>query len=188
MVAPFPSDDSAPDLTEASELQGRGLDEANQLVYEDLRRIADRLMSDEPAGVTLQPTALVHEAYLNLASQEEGWESRAQFVAVAAKAMRHLLIDAARARRAQKRGGGWGRVTLDEPSARELNVDLLDLDAALSKLGEMRERYARIVELRYFGGLTTQEVADVLGVSRTIVVREWAKAKTLLATLLGEPM
>ncbi|MEM7205910.1 MAG: ECF-type sigma factor [Planctomycetota bacterium] len=159
------------------------------VVYEDLRRVADGMFRREQRGITLQPTALVHGAYLALADQEnQTWESRANFLAVAATAMRRVLINAAKARRSGKRGGGWQRVTLhggeiEGPSG---HVDLLDLDAALTKLAGVKKRYVRILEMRYFGGMTLDEVASTLGVGRTLVVREWALAKAWLATELAE--
>ncbi|MEM7199233.1 MAG: ECF-type sigma factor [Planctomycetota bacterium] len=159
------------------------------VVYEDLRRLADSLFRREPEGVTLQPTALVHEAYLVLADQRnQSWESRANFLAVAATAMRRVLTNAAKARGRDKRGGGLARVTLVEDAVRDSGgeVDLLDLDAALAKLAKVRERYVRILELRFFAGLSLDEVARELGVSRTIVVRDWAKAKAWLMTELED--
>lgn len=158
--------------------------ELASLVYDDLRAMAGGFFRREAPGATLQPTALVHEAYLRLVGQMEGgWQNRAQFLAVAATAMRRVLANAARDRSRQKRGGDVDRVTLtgNEPSGPGLELDLLDLDDALEALARVKERYARIVELRYFAGLSIGEVADVLGVSRTIVDREWARARAYLA-------
>jgi len=161
-------------------------DELSSMVYEDLRQIADRLMGRQGGGVTLQPTALVHEVYMNLAGHDEAWEGRAHFLAVASTAMRRLLVDAARTRGREKRGGGWERVTLSSQVVDGPDTDLMDLDQALKKLGQFNERLVETIELRYFGGLTIGEVAELRGVSRTIIVREWAKAKTILMTLLED--
>ncbi|MEM7305014.1 MAG: ECF-type sigma factor [Planctomycetota bacterium] len=157
------------------------------IVYEDLRRLARQLFHKERPGATIQPTALVHEAYLRLADQKaDGWENRAQFMAVAALAMRRVLANAARDRGRLKRGGGFERVTLSdvEPEQPENEIDVLELEEALEALGKVKERYARIAELRYFAGLTVPEVARVLGVGKTIVDREWAMARAYLALKL----
>ena len=159
------------------------------LLYDDLRQMARELFRRESAQVTIQPTVLVHEAYLRLADQKaEGWENRAQFLAVAAVAMRRVLANAARDRKRLKRGGAHQRVTLtgQDPLASEQEIDLVELDEALEELGRVDERYLRIVELRYFAGLTAAEAGRVLGVSRTIVDREWAKARAYLAVRLED--
>jgi RNA polymerase sigma-70 factor, ECF subfamily len=150
------------------------------LVYEQLRQMAKRYMKREAPGHTLQTTALVNEAYLRLVGQHEvEWQDRTHFFAVAAQAMRRLLIDRARARHYVKRGGGARRVTLDEvvAIAPEPAAELLALDEALTRLAALDPRQSRIVELRYFGGLTIDETAEVLGVSAITVTREWTKAK-----------
>ncbi|MEM7307256.1 MAG: ECF-type sigma factor [Planctomycetota bacterium] len=169
---------------------GRALttEELGPLVYDDLRRMADALFRRE-RNVTLQPTALVHEAYLRLAAQDkQTWENRAQFLAVAARAMRRVLVSSARARGRLKRGGGWERVTLGTAAdgAPVLQADLLDLDAALARLEQVKERYVRIVELIFFAGMTLEEAGRVLGISRTMVSREWVKAQAWLATQLQD--
>jgi RNA polymerase sigma factor (TIGR02999 family) len=159
------------------------LDELVPLVYDELRRIAHRYMRRERPGQTLQTSALVNEAYLRLAgSQPVAWQDRAHFYAVAARVMRRLLCDRARARRYARRGGGGLRVTLDEAAAVAPgpDVELLALDVALAKLSEMDERKGRLVELRYFGGLSNEEAAEVLGVSAITAKREWLKAKAWL--------
>lgn len=148
------------------------------------------MFRNEPAGATLQPTALVNEAYLALMGQDKrSWESRANFLAVAATSMRRVLINAAKTRSRDKRGGsGWERVTLDGVAVDGPGgqVDLLDLEAALTKLASVSERYVRILELRYFGGMSLDEVANTLGVGRTLVVYEWSLAKAWLATELAD--
>ncbi len=158
------------------------------ILYEDLRRLADGIFRGERPSGTLQPTALVHEAYLALADQDhQTWENRAHFLAIAATAMRRIVINAAKARGRAKRGGGWQRITLTgKPGESPADIDLLDLETTLEKLGAIKERYVRIVELRYFAGLGLEEVASVLGVSRTIIVREWKKARAWLATELQD--
>ena len=160
------------------------------VVYEDLHRMAQVVFRQETPGITLQPTALVHEVYLKLAEQkvEGGWENRAHFLSVAATAMRRVLINAARERRADKRGGGNHRVTWIDGDAVEddRTSDLLDLESALERLAGIKERYVRIVELRTFAGLTVPEVARVLGVTGTVVDREWARARAYLALWLEE--
>ncbi len=155
------------------------------LVYDELRGLANGYFARQPAGHTLQPTALVHEAYLKLAGREGiHWQSRAHFMAVAAKAMRHILMNHARDKAAVKRGGGRRQITLDEgftPAAdgrREL--DLIALDEALTKLGELSDRQGRVVELRFFGGLTIAEAAHVLGVGTTTVEDDWHLARAWL--------
>jgi RNA polymerase sigma-70 factor (ECF subfamily) len=156
------------------------------LVYGQLRRLAERYMQAERPGHTLQATALVHEAYLRLIDQTRvNWRGRTHFFAVAARVMRRILIDYARGHMREKRGAGWQRVTLAdtlEPSrpADLSNEEVLSLSAALDRLGRLDERQARIVELRFFAGLTVPEVADVLGVSRRTVEGDWMHARAWL--------
>ncbi|MCP3918800.1 MAG: sigma-70 family RNA polymerase sigma factor [bacterium] len=162
-------------------------DELVPLVYDDMRRLAGSFFQREGSGRTLQPTALVHEAFLRLADQDvDAWQNRAQFLSVAATTMRRVLVDAARSRGREKRGGHVARVTLldDQPGGAPIEVDPLDLDAALEKLAEVKKRFERIVELGYFAGLTLPEVARVLGVARTVVVKEWSQARSWLAVYL----
>jgi RNA polymerase sigma factor (TIGR02999 family) len=160
------------------------LDRLLPAVYDELRRLARHYMRQQPSGHTLQVTALVHEAYLRLIDQQQvDWGSRAHFFGVAAKAMRSILIDHARRRRAAKRGGAAPQVTLGAaaeavPSA--ANPDLLALDAALLRLAECDPRKSQVVELRYFGGLSLEEVAEVLGVSLATVKRDWITARAWL--------
>jgi RNA polymerase sigma-70 factor (ECF subfamily) len=155
------------------------------LVYGELRRLAAHYLKGERPGQTLQPTALVHEAYLKLLKDRpERWQNRAHFCAIAAHAMRQILIERARARDALKRGGGQPRVTFDEglpAPAGERSIDLLALDAALERLAALDAGQARIVELRYFGGLSIEETADAMGISPATVKRHWTVARAWLA-------
>lgn len=158
-------------------------DQLLPLVYAELRRRAAGYLRREQRGHTLQPTALVHEAYIRLSGQNAGWKNRAQFFAVSSQIMRRILVDHARARRAAKRPGRRMQVTLVEEEAvasgpREL--DLIALDEALDQLAAADPRQAQMVELRFFGGLTHEEVASVLGVSLATVNREWRLAKAWL--------
>ncbi len=154
------------------------------LVYDELRAQAEHFLSRERRGHTLQPTALVHEAYLRLAEQTRvRWKSRVHFLAVAATMMRRILVNHARDRARQKRGGGQAlRLTLREDaaveSAREL--DLVALDEALARLGALDPGQARLVELRFFAGMTIEEAANVLGISERTAQRDWAMAKAWL--------
>jgi len=153
------------------------------LVYDQLRGLAQRYMQQERAGHTFQATAVVHEAYIRLIDQTSiDWKSRAHFFAVAAEIMRHVLVDYARQHVAAKRGGGAKRVMLTaalEPSA-DRELDLLDLDEALAELGTLNERQKQIVEMRFFGGLTANETAHVLGVTRETVTVDWRMARAWL--------
>ncbi len=161
------------------------------LVYAELRRIAERQFRRERAGHTLQPTAVVHEAYFRLVDQTRvTWKNRGHFFAIAAQAMRRILIDHARAREADKRGGREDRVTLDlgiaspEPAD---DVDLLALDEALVRLRALDEPQARIVELRFFGGLSIEATAEVLETSPSSIKREFRSARAWLFRELGRP-
>jgi RNA polymerase sigma factor (TIGR02999 family) len=157
------------------------------LVYDELRALAGDMFRDQPPDHTWEPTALVHEAYIRLVNhQEVEWTDRAHFLAVAAKAMRNLLIDHARKHKADKRGGGWQRVALDAvvDSAAERSIDLLALDESLEELGRLHERQARVVELRFFGGLTVRAAAEVLKVSPASVDNDWRMARAWLTRRL----
>lgn len=153
------------------------------LVYEELRRLAKHYMKGERAGHTLQTTALVNEAYLRLVDWKSvRWQNRAHFFAVSAQMMRHILVDFARRRAPPKRDGGALRVTLGEAAQLDQtrDADLLALDHALTALQQIDERKSRIVELRFFGGLSVEETAEVLSLSPATVGREWGKAKAWL--------
>jgi RNA polymerase sigma factor (TIGR02999 family) len=163
------------------------LEELVPIVYKELRSIAAGALRRERDGHTLQPTALVHEAYLRMVGQREvRWQNRAHFLGCAAQLMRHVLVDHARARRAGKRGGAGEKVTLGEAQAitGERPVDLVALDDALEALAKMDERQCRVVELRYFGGLSIEETAEVLGVSPATVSHDWAIARAWLRSEL----
>ncbi len=156
-------------------------DELLPLVYDELRAVADRLFVRQPAGHTLQPTVVVHEAWLKMAGPEPGWEGRSHFFSVAARAMRQVLIDHARARRADRRGRGWQKVTFDERLGGECtDYDLVDLNDALERLAQANERHARVVELRLFAGLTVDEVAEVIGVTPRTIKLDWRSARAWL--------
>jgi RNA polymerase sigma-70 factor (ECF subfamily) len=162
----------------------QSLDSLLPVVYQELRRLAAAYIRNERPGQTLQPTALVHEAYLRLMKDRpERWQNRAHFCAIAAHSMRQILIERARARNAQKRWGDKARVTLDEALVHggEQSVDLLSLDAALERLAALDPDQARIVELRFFGGLTVEETAEQLDVSPATVKRHWTVARAWLA-------
>lgn len=159
------------------------------LVYDDFRAMAERYLRQESTGHTLQPTALVNEAFLKLVDQKRvDWKGRTHFFAVGAQAMRRILIDHARTRKRQKRGGDRQRVQLDEELTISPNrdEDLLALEEVLEKLETVDPRQARIVELRFFGGLTVAEVAEVLGVSKRTVESEWTMVRAWLRRELSQ--
>jgi RNA polymerase sigma factor (TIGR02999 family) len=161
----------------------RARDELAPLVYHELRRRASGYLRHERLDHTLQATALVHEAFMRLAGQDRvAWQNRGHFYAVAAQMMRRILVDYARERRAAKRPDPTMRVDLDDRIAapEPPGLDVVMLDAALTELSTMDPRQGQIVELRYFGGLSGQEVADSLSVSRTTVTREWKRARAWL--------
>ncbi len=158
------------------------------LVYDELRELAQQQLRRERPGHTLQPTALVNEAYMRLFDDSaNSWESRAHFFGVAARAMRQVLVDYARKRHAEKRGGDLHRVTLvtDIAQAGESETDVLDIHRALEKLSAHDEALGRLVELRFFAGLTVDEAADTLGVSRRKAAKDWAVARMWLSRELG---
>lgn len=165
------------------------LEELLPAVYPELRRIAGRYFRRERADHTLQPTALVHEAYLKLIDQKHAdWRNRAQFFGVAAQAMRRILVDHAREHAAAKRGGGARPVTLVDAmgASGERGIDVLALDEALTRFTSLYPEQGRLVELRYFGGLTIEETGEVMGLSAATVKRQWAVARAwLLAQLEG---
>jgi RNA polymerase sigma factor (TIGR02999 family) len=153
------------------------------LVYAELRRLAASYLRRERPDHTLQPTALVHEAYLRLVDQTQArWQNRAHFLGVAAQMMRRILVDHARGHRAEKRGGDFQILSLDEniDVSGERAADLVALDEALKRLAELDPQKSRVVELRFFGGLSVEETAEVLGVSAPTVKRQWRMAKAWL--------
>jgi RNA polymerase sigma factor (TIGR02999 family) len=159
------------------------LTELTPLIYEDLRGLAHRYMSGQRADHTLQTTALVHEAYLRLADQTNpNWQTRAHFFAVAARAMRHILVDYAKRYRSQKRGGGGVKIELDEAAlvSPEESKEIINLHEALESLATLDARKAKVVELKYFGGLNYDEIAEVLKISPVTVRRDWEFAKVWL--------
>jgi RNA polymerase sigma factor (TIGR02999 family) len=164
------------------------LDQMVPVLYAELHRLAERCLAREDAGHTLQPTALVHETYLRLIDQRRvDWRNRAQFLGLAAGMMRRILVNHARDRAAAKRGAGGERVSLslvESPSGRP-DVELIELDDTLARLARLDDRKAQVVELRFFGGLTVAEVAEVLGVSVATVEREWSFARAWLYDELG---
>jgi RNA polymerase sigma factor (TIGR02999 family) len=182
-MKPFPSQEVTQLLRAWSQGDKSALEELYQIVYDELRRLAHRYMSRENAGHTLQTTALVNEAYLRLAEVKDmNWQDRAHFFAVSANVMRRILIDEARARRAERRGGDNLTLALDEAldvEKRE-DLDLIALDLALQSLAQINQRQSQVIELRYFGGLTVEETAEVLKVSTDTVMRDWRFAKAWL--------
>ncbi len=170
-------------LIEWREGDPSALEKLTPLVYDELRRIAHRYMQRERNGHTLQTTALVNEAYLRLAGQQKiQWQSRAHFFAVSAQVMRHILIDHARRRHYAKRGGEASQVQLEDTAAmsQQRAAELVALDDALDELANLDPRKARVVELRYFGGLSLEETAEVLEISVMTVRRDWRAAKAWL--------
>lgn len=176
-------------LADWSKGDGAALDKLVPLVHAELRRIAQRQMNQERAGHTLQATALVNEAYLKLAGESSfEWHDRAHFYAVCAQVMRHILIDHARAHARDKRGGGAIQVSLNDVAVIDAGPaeDVVALDEALRELETQDPQKGRIVELRYFGGLTIEETAEVLGISPRTVRREWRRAKAWLYRMISE--
>ena len=176
---PPPTDAGGPD----------GLDHVFPAVYEELRRVAHRHLRGEHPGHTLGTTALVHEAYLELAKLDHvRWPGQAYVLAAASRAMRRILVDYAVARRAQKRGGGAIAEPLDDAVAMAVSRgdDLVALDEALDRLTAVSERYARVVECRFFGGMSVEETAEALGTSPATVKRDWTTARAWLNRELGE--
>lgn len=175
-------------LTRWSRGDSKALEEVTPLIYGELKSLARAYMSRERAGHTLQSTALVHEAYLRLVDLNRiEWQSRTHFYGIAALLVRRVLVDHARSRGSEKRGGSVEKVGLSDNihAAAEREVDLVLLDQALDKLAQIDERQAKIVELRFFGGLSIDETASVLNISPATVKREWVVAKAWLARELG---
>lgn len=175
-------------LVEWREGDQAALDRLLPLVYDQLRRIAHRYVQRERDGHTLQTSALVNEAYLRLADQNVVWQNRSHFFAVTARVMRHILIDHARRRRYAKHGGEARQVPIEEASAMSLEraAELIALEEALAELARLDQRKSQVVELRYFGGLSLEETAEVLHVSLMTVRRDWRAAKAWLYRRLKE--
>jgi RNA polymerase sigma-70 factor (ECF subfamily) len=170
-------------LTDLAKGDGRAASKLIPLVYDEMRRLARAYMRRERSDHTLQPTALVHEAFLKLVQQRSvGWQGRAHFLGIAAQVMRRILIDHARGHLRDKRGGGGSPVPLDEALAfaPEQSSELVKLDQSLERLAKLDPRQARIVELRFFGGMTVEETAEALGISAITVKRDWSMAKAWL--------
>ena len=175
-------------LSEWGDGDRTALEQLMPLVYDELRKMARHHMRRQPAGHTFQTTDLIHEAYLKLANREgAGWQNTAHFFAVASTAMRHILVDYARSKQSQKRGGWQERVTLNEglASAGDQAREIIALDDALKTLATLDERKSRIVEMKYFAGITTDQIAEVLKVSPETVKRDWRFARTWLLRELG---
>ena|SRR5687767_6568724 len=161
----------------------RARDELTPIIYDELRRLARGFLRRERPGHTLQPTALVHEAFLRLIDQSHvNWQNRAHFFGAASRLMRQILINHAEARRAAKRGGGAERVSLEDidHSTPKQDIDLIALDEALRRLERLDPQQGRIVEMRYFSGLTVEEIAEAIGVSPATVKRDWSVARAWL--------
>ena len=164
------------------------LERLTEKVYDELRRIARRYMRNERAGNTLQTTALVNEVYLRLVDVKNvTWEHRAQFFAISAQMMRRILVDAARARGAEKRGGGVVKINVEESAvlSPEPDASIVALDDALKALANIAPRQAKVVELRFFGGLSVQQTVNVMGISERTVMRDWEFAKVWLSRELS---
>jgi len=185
--------DTSPDVTQLllawSDGDREALEKLVPMVYRELKRLAESYLRRERAGHTLQPTALAHEAYIKLIDQRNvRWHNRAHFFGIAAQAMRRILVDHARAKMAEKRGSGGVVVSLDEMvDVSDQRADqLVALDGALETLAELDPQKSRVVELKYFGGMTLEETAEVLGISRATVIREWRMAKAWLYSELNK--
>jgi RNA polymerase sigma-70 factor, ECF subfamily len=187
------NDETPMDVTLILQEWGAGDKDAHDrlmpFVYNELRRLARHYLQNERADHTLQPTALVHEAYLRLIDQRRvNWQNRAHFYGVAAQLMRRILVDHARAHSAEKRGGGLANVELDEAGSfpqQQKGIDLIALDEALERLTKFDKRKSRVVEMRFFGGLSEEEIAEVLQVSTKTVIRDWQMAKLWLYSELA---
>lgn len=170
-------------LQAAGRGDGQAAEELLPVVYDELRKLARARLASENPGHTLQPTALVHEAYLRLIGHDDpGWDGRGHFFASAARAMRRILVDHARAKASAKRAGDRQRIALDDQPADELadGVDMLDMDRALDRLEEIEPRMVEVVHLRYFAGLPPEAIARTLGVSKRTVERDWLSARAWL--------
>ncbi len=189
---PFPASSESPETDLLTELRSgtqASVDRLVPLLYAELRAIAHHHLAIRGGLGTLQTTALVHEVYLKLVDQTRaGWRDRAHFLALSSVAMRHVLVDRAKARLTQKRGGDLRRIPLDEAvvAAEDQPEALLQLEEALTRLAEVEPRLARVVECRFFGGLTEEEVAAGLGITTRTVQRDWVKARMLLRRALED--
>jgi RNA polymerase sigma-70 factor (ECF subfamily) len=184
-----PSGDVTRLLAAAREGDREAVGRLADLVYDELRQLASHVLRHENPHQTYRTTALVNEAFLRLVGQREiSFESRAHFMRTAARAMRSVLVDYARAHRAAKRGGGWARVPMDDllSSLKRSHIDALALDEALRRLEEVDERKCRVVELRFFAGQSIAQTAEILGVSANTVDRDWEFARLWLYRQLGE--
>lgn len=191
-ASPKPGDAKAAASNPQAPANRAAADKLLEVVYDDCRRLAASYLKKENAGHTLQPTALAHEVYMRLIEQERvSWKGRTHFLAIAAQAMRRLLIDHARGRDRLKRGGGWQRVQMDgpaEPGAQQKSteVDIEKLDRVLKELAELDERQAKVVEMRFLAGMTVEEVAEALGVSKRTVEGDWTMARAWLRKQLSD--
>ena len=174
-------------ITELLASYGRGnkesLDQLMPIVYDELRRQAARYLRREQVGHTLQTTALIHEAYVRLVDQRNmQWQNRAHFFGIAAQMMRRILVDHARSKKRVKRGGSEIRVSFEDANvaAKGQDLDVVALDQALERLGQIDEQQSRVVELRFFSGLSVEETAEVMGISKATVKRDWSMAKAWL--------
>jgi RNA polymerase sigma factor (TIGR02999 family) len=158
------------------------------MIYSDLRRVAQRYMSGERGSHTLQPTALVNEAYLRVRGRRDTVCGNAHALALAAVAMRRILVDHARRRNAEQRGGGAQRIGLGncEPASAGRDLEVLELDDLINRLAELDDRRARVVELRFFAGMTNEEIAEALGVARSTVAEDWSVARAWLQSQLDQ--
>ena len=189
LMQPPPPSEVTQLLKDWSSGDSTALDRLIPIVYDELRAVATRYLRRERQDHTLQPTALVNEAYLRLIDQKQvQWQNRAHFVGVAAQMMRRILVDHARNHNRAKRGGGARKVSLDEAVALsgERAHELVELDEALAALARFDERKSRVVEMRYFGGLSVEETAEVLNVSEITVARDWKLAKAWLYTTIND--
>lgn len=165
------------------------LDDLMPIVYDELRRMARRFMNRQNSGHTMQTTELIHEAYLKLSGNEEkSWKNRAHFYGVAGSAMRHILVDYARSKSSQRRGGGKQRITLIDNQfvSDERSEEMIALDDALKKLAELDERKSRVVEMKFFAGLNFEEIAEVLQMSLVTIKRDWSFAKNWLSKEISQ--
>lgn len=170
-------------LTDWSSGDQTALEELMPLIYDELRRMARRHMNGQPSGHTFQTTELIHEAYLKIAGHDgKKWTNRSHFFGVASKAMRHILVDYARSKNRQKRGGGREKITLSEElkKSEDRAEEIVALDEALNRLAELENRKADVVELKYFGGMTFDEIAEVLKISEKTARRDWRLARMWL--------